>query len=257
MILQLATYTAEEGLAWFYDKSAIEFAELDQCRRLLGPLPDFDAGDKGYEGVAAVGKRVYIIRCASAPKWDFMGRDATYLTVTWFSRENALTIDVEKVLGANVFLEPSHEHQYSFNIECEASCGVGAWSGVAQRVADNRLTVLARREIGKKDIVITVKNAEGEDEMTEAEKFFSGKGWSAKFDELVATGITPASVEEQPPMEVVQFSMGARVLGVILFIMLILLGTYLAKTAGHLLLGYIVGLAAFGVLRVLWRVKKE
>ena len=33
MTFPLATYTAENGLAWFYDKSAIDFAELDKCRR--------------------------------------------------------------------------------------------------------------------------------------------------------------------------------------------------------------------------------
>lgn len=256
MTLPLATYTAENGLAWFYDKSAIDFAELDQCRRLLGPLPDFDAGDKGYEGVAAVGGRVYVIRCVSAPKWDFMGRDATYLTVTWFPRENAANIDVEKILKSKVFLVPSHEHQHSFDVECETSGGNGAWSEVVQKIADDRLTVLARREIGKNDIVITVKEKEGEDEMTEAEKFFSGNGQTVAREGALATGESKAGVRERQPTEASQFSMGARVLGIVLFIVLILLGTYLAKIAGHILLGYIVGAAAFGVLRVLWRVGK-
>jgi len=256
MSLPLATYTAENGLAWFYDKSAIEFAELDQCRRLLGPLPDFDAGDKGYEGVAAVDRRIYVIRCVSAPKWDFMGRDATYLTVTWFPRENAAKIDFDKILGSEAFAVPSHEHRHSFDVECAALGGASAWSEVVQRIADDRLTVLARREIGKNDIVITVKEKEGEDEMTEAEKFFSGNGQTVAREGALAAGEPKAGVGERRPTEASQFSMGARVLGIVLFIALILLGTYLAKIAGHILLGYIVGAAAFGVLRVLWRVGK-
>ena len=48
----------------------------------------------------------------------------------------------------------------------------------------------------------------------------------------------------------------ARVLGVVLFIVLILLGTYLAKIAGHILLGYIVGFAGLGLLRVLWHIRR-
>ena len=51
----LAIYTASHGLSWTYLRSAIDYAALDRCRKLLGPLPDFDAGEAGYEGVAADG----------------------------------------------------------------------------------------------------------------------------------------------------------------------------------------------------------
>ena len=85
--------------------------------------------------------------------------------------------------------------------------------------------------------------------MTEAEKFFSGKEQPLSSAEHVATGGT--AVESQ------QFSMGMRILGVVLFIVLILLGTYLAKIAGHILFGFIVGAGAFSILRVLWWVRKE
>ena len=56
--------------------------------------------------------------------------------------------------------------------------------------------------------------------------------------------------------QTIEFSIVARVLGVILFVALVLLGTYLAKFAGQILLGYIVGFAGFGLLRVLWHVKR-
>ena len=101
MSFNLATYTAENGLSWFYDKSAIGFAELDNCRRLLGPLPNFDAGDKGYEGIAAVGGRVFLIRCASAKSWDFKGRDATYITVTWLDRDKIDEVNLDSILGSD------------------------------------------------------------------------------------------------------------------------------------------------------------
>lgn len=256
MMLPLATYTAENGLSWFYDKSAIDFAELDQCRRLLGPLPDFDAGDKGYEGVAAVDRRIYVIRCTSSPKWDFMGRDATYMTVTWFSRENAAKMDFDNILGAEAFAVPTHEHRYSFEIDCKASRCHGAWAEFFGQVADMRKNVFARRDMGQNDIVTTIKEVNGDDEMTEAEKFFSGKGNSQSVigDTSVATTETTLGSHT---VECQQFSLGARVLGIVLFIVLILLGTYFAKSAGHILLGYIVGFAAFGVLRVLWRVRKS
>ena len=54
----LAVYTAAHGLSWTYLRSAIDYAALDRCRKLLGPLPDFDAGETGYEGVAADGANV-------------------------------------------------------------------------------------------------------------------------------------------------------------------------------------------------------
>ena len=50
--------------------------------------------------------------------------------------------------------------------------------------------------------------------------------------------------------------MGARILGVILFVLMILLGTYLARMSGHVLLGYIVGAAGFGLLGILWRIRR-
>ena len=57
----LAVYTASHGLSWTYLRSAIDYAALDRCRKLLGPLPDFDAGEAGYEGVVADGNIVTIV----------------------------------------------------------------------------------------------------------------------------------------------------------------------------------------------------
>lgn len=252
MVFPLATYTAENGLEWFYDKSAIAFAELDKCRRLLGPLPNFDSGDRGYEGCAAVGRRIYLIRCARAKAWDFKGRDAVYLTVTWLDRDKVGDFDLDAILASDVMCTPSHDHKHSFELAVVDTHGDG---GIAAGVDLSRAgeeDVFIRRDFGEQKPTIRIEK-KGETKVTEAEKFFEHG------DETVQDanyGIkSPVSTHGQTT-QTIEFSIVARVLGVILFVALILLGTYLAKFAGQILLGYIVGFAGFGLLRVLWHVKR-
>ncbi len=107
MTLPLAIYTANHGLAWTYPKQEIGFAELDTCRTALAPLPDFDMGEAGYEGVWVTAERVFAVVCQSAPKWDFRGRDATYLAVTWMTREEAKGVDFEVLLSHPVLCTPT------------------------------------------------------------------------------------------------------------------------------------------------------
>ena len=108
-LFPLAIYTAGRGLAWTYLQGSIPYATLDRCRQLLGPLPDFEGGEKGYEGVVAEGDHVFAIRCFSVPKWDFLGRDATYLAVSWIQRARSVLIDWEKLLRAPELNEPLRE----------------------------------------------------------------------------------------------------------------------------------------------------
>ena len=246
----LATYTAENGLAWFYDKSAIDFAELDKYRRLLGPVPNFDAGDKGYEGVVAVGRRVFLIRCANAKAWDFRGRNATYITVTWLDRAKIDDVNLDTILSSDGMCEQSHNYKFAFDVSMSGAC---AEDGIAQGVDLKRIEeedIFIRRNLdGTNRTVKFVKK--GEPKMTEAEKYFENGGKV----EPTSGGAVPRIEETQAP-KVVEYSIGARVLGVVFFIVLVLLGTYLAKIAGQILLGYIVGFAAFGLLRVLWHVRR-
>lgn len=107
MTLPLAIYTANHGLAWTYPKQEIGFAELDSCRTALAPLPDFDMGEAGYEGVWVTAERVFAVVCQSAPKWDFRGRDATYLAVTWMTREEAKGVDFEVLLSHPALRTPT------------------------------------------------------------------------------------------------------------------------------------------------------
>lgn len=105
-LFPLGVYTAGHGLAWTYLKSAISYGALDRCRSLLGPLPAFEAGELGYEGVAAEGDHVFAIRCFSAPRWDFCGRDATYLAVSWIQRDRAPWVDFECLLKTRELTVP-------------------------------------------------------------------------------------------------------------------------------------------------------
>ncbi len=115
----LAIYTAEHGLAWTYPREAIPFTELEACRKAFGPSPDFDAGDPGYEGVLATRTRVFALRCQSVPAWDFRGRAATYLAVTWVPREAAGRMDFEALLAAPALRLPTHTPPPGFDLTAE------------------------------------------------------------------------------------------------------------------------------------------
>ena len=248
MVFPLATYTAENGLEWFYDKSAIAFAELDKCRRLLGPLPNFDSGDRGYEGCAAVGRRIYLIRCARAKAWDFKGRDAVYLTVTWLDRDKVGDFDLDAILASDVMCTLSHDHKHSFELAVADTHGDG---GIAAGVDLSRAgeeDVFIRRDFGEQKPTIRIEK-KGVPKVTEAEKFFEHG------DKAVQEANDGTAVEPRLPQRM-EFSMGARILGVILFVLMMLLGTYLARMSEHVLLGYIVGAAGFGLLGILWHIKR-
>ena len=249
MVFPLATFTAESGLAWFYDKSAIAFGELDRCRRLLGALPDFDSGDKGYEGVGAVGRRIYLMRCTRADAWDFKGRDAVYLTVTWLDRDKAAGYDLDAILSSDGMCAQSHDYKYCFELDGGgvAHGDGGIASGVDLSRAGEE-DVFIRRDFGESKPTVRIER-KGADKMTEAEKFL-GQGGQAVAD---ADNGTAADANQPHKIE---FSMAARIFGVILFVLMMFLGTYLARISGHVLLGYIAGAAGFGLLGALWRVRR-
>lgn len=113
----LAVYTAEHGLAWKYPHAEIDFAALDACRKAFGGLPDFDAGEAGFEGVWVTPERVFAMRCRSVRAWDFRGRDATYLAVTWVPREEAATTDFEALLATPALFAPTHAPQPFFEAD--------------------------------------------------------------------------------------------------------------------------------------------
>ena len=125
--------------------------------------------------------------------------------------------------------------------------------GIAHGVDLSRIEeedVFIRRDFGEVNATVRIVK-KGGTKMTEAEKYFENGG-----KDLPADGdAAPRNVDSRVAQKV-EYSVGARVLGVVLFIALILLGTYLAKIAGYVLPGYIVGFAGLGLLRVLWHVRR-
>lgn len=163
MNCRLAVYTAEHGLAW--KAKDISLAELDVCRTLLAPLPDFDSGDVGYEGVAALGDRVFAIRCFKVEKWDFRGRDAVYLVVAWMPRSSAGSVDFEAILRSPQMTVPTHDEPQSFEVEFP----VNADFEIGHRIAETNSGVTLR----------FVRHLDGSrkwsETMTEAERVLTSK----------------------------------------------------------------------------------
>lgn len=102
----LAVWTANHGLDWTFPRGEIDFATLERCRKAFGPLPDFDSGDPGFEGVWITADRVFAVRCQSVRGWDFRGRDATYLAVTWLPRAEAVRTNFEALFAVRELREP-------------------------------------------------------------------------------------------------------------------------------------------------------
>ena len=118
-VYPLAIYTADHGLSWNFPKEEISFQEIDACRKAFGQLPDFDSGAIGFDGVWAKGNRVFIMRCQSVAAWDFRGRNATYLAVTWIPRRDADKIDFDKLLNTEAMSIPSKTPPLFFNADVE------------------------------------------------------------------------------------------------------------------------------------------
>lgn len=143
MTLPLAIYTADHGLAWTYPKQEIGFAELDACRTALGPLPDFDLGESGYEGVWVTAERVFVIVCQSASNWDFRGRNATYLAVTWLSREEAKRIDFEALLATPALRQPTKNPLAFIQVQSRSVGVLGSFNVLPTRLTDGFASVSA------------------------------------------------------------------------------------------------------------------
>ena len=172
MTLPLAIYTADHGLAWTYPKQEIGFAELDACRTALGPLPDFDLGESGYEGVWVTAERVFVIVCQSASNWDFRGRNATYLAVTWLSREEAKRIDFEALLATPALRQPTKNPLAFIQVQSRSVGVLGSFNVLPTRLTDGFASVSAivqglapnqtaklKRALGTQDVTCRYESA--------------------------------------------------------------------------------------------------
>lgn len=144
MRLPLAIYTAEHGLAWKCSDADLSLSELESCKGAFGRLPDFDSGEKGFEGIAVRGDRVFVARCFKAAKWDFVGRDAFYLAMTWMPRSAFWKECAETIWAMPQFREPMREPPRPFEFE-------GASASEGGNEPENR--GVFRREIGATEFV--------------------------------------------------------------------------------------------------------
>lgn len=94
---------------------------LAACRKGLGPLPDLNAGGVGFEGVWATAKYVFAMRCQRVEKWDFRGRDALYLAVTWVPRAEATRTDFQVLLNRPELQVPNPSPAQFFSCDASAS----------------------------------------------------------------------------------------------------------------------------------------
>lgn len=162
----LAVWTATHGLDWTFPRGEIDFATLERCRKAFGPLPDFDSGDPGFEGVWVTAERVFAVRCQSVKGWDFRGRDATYLAVTWMSRAEAVRTNFEALLAVRELREPMRQVPPFFSASIGGSVPVGGPVGACAQLEDFRgvgplvatllpsETAMLRRALGEKRVTL-------------------------------------------------------------------------------------------------------
>lgn len=143
MPLPLAIYTAEHGLDWHPPLQELQLPELDQCRMVFGRLPDFDAGDVGFEGIAVCSGWAFVVRCFKAEKWDFQGRDSLYLAVTWMPAEAFRGVDVDALLALPYFHESMRNPPPQFEFDV---AGDGEGTVLPSEIKDG---LVLRRNIGE------------------------------------------------------------------------------------------------------------
>ncbi|MGN0857076.1 MAG: hypothetical protein ACI4QJ_06725 [Candidatus Spyradenecus sp.] len=162
----LAVWTATHGLDWTFPRGEIDFATLERCRKAFGPMPDFDSGDPGFEGVWVTAERVFAVRCQSVKGWDFRGRDATYLAVTWMSRAEAVRTNFEALLAVRELREPMRQVPPFFSASIGGPMPVGGPLGACAQLEDFRgvgpivatllpsETAMLRRALGEKRVTL-------------------------------------------------------------------------------------------------------
>ena len=108
MELPFAVYTAREGYGW---ACGLEHgrAALERYRKALGKFPEADYGDAMTRGAVNAGDTVVAYRFLTAEHWDSKGRNALYLAMTFFPRTAAGEINIEHLLGMDVFTKPMRE----------------------------------------------------------------------------------------------------------------------------------------------------
>ncbi|MGN0886551.1 MAG: hypothetical protein ACI4RT_06095 [Candidatus Spyradenecus sp.] len=162
----LAVWTANHGLDWTFPRGEIDFATLERCRKAFGPMPDFDSGEPGFEGVWVTADRVFAVRCQSVKGWDFRGRDATHLAVTWLPRAEAVRTNFEALFAVRELREPMRQVPTFFSASLSDPVPVSGPAGSSAHLEDFRgvgplvaallpgETARLRRALGEKRVTL-------------------------------------------------------------------------------------------------------
>ena len=152
MRFPLAICSADHGLAWHFREQEISLPELNCCRTAFGNLPDFDYGDKGFEGIAVRKARVFVVRCFMAPNWDFMGRNALYIAVTWMPVAQLQNVekDVTALLQLPYFQQPMRDPPSHFEWSPSKEDVPESYELIDGELKDG---LILRREIGKSKFI--------------------------------------------------------------------------------------------------------
>lgn len=124
MRLPFAVYTAQQGYGW---ACGLEHgrAALERYRKALGKFPEADYGQAMTRGAVNSDDTVVAYRFLTAANWDSKGRNALYLAMTFFPRTDAGEIDIEHLLGMEVFTKPMREPPPSLEYCGGGSSGSG------------------------------------------------------------------------------------------------------------------------------------
>ena len=124
MKLPFAVYTARNGFEWICGLDA-GLVFLEQLRRTIGKLPEFDFGDPLSCGAVNSGDTVVVYKFMQEKRGDFRGRDSLYLALTYFPRSIAAPINFEELLANTVFATPMRKPPSSLLYESGPSADLG------------------------------------------------------------------------------------------------------------------------------------
>jgi hypothetical protein len=120
MRLPLAIHTARQGYAWL-NKGQHDFALLERFRKAIGKMPDIDYGEPLTCGALNVDEWVVVYRFMIEKGGDFRGRDCLYLSMTYFDRSVASSVNIAQLLESPFLAELLHEPPVYFEYAKEVS----------------------------------------------------------------------------------------------------------------------------------------
>lgn len=221
MKLPFAVYTAREGYQWISGLDA-GLPRLEQFRRAIGKLPEFDFGDPLSCGAVNLGDTVVVYRFMKEEKGDFRGRDSLYLALTWFDKSVAGSINFKDLLDHAVFVSPMREPPLSLEYDGGSSTDSGSVSDVlVNQIGLDAVGMLFARLDGENLKVIKV---EGEQSCTARYLQSVTEAEPCERDEVIAE---VAMIPESEPCNTGHERSRIVVILILLLLVFILFGCYI------------------------------